>query len=391
MNGETKLVDMPLKHLLLLLVFAIKPIADMFWQLQAIDILMLSLVALLLVVGAAKSSVRYETIDIVAVLLMVSILFSFIRGGSGIAILVKMESAFLLYFCGRIYYLQSSMVLRTLLISYAIVILVNFIIMLTGSGYQYWGNAYTFSGLYYFKTDLASAATMAFTLFLYWGNRKALRIAMLASSTVLVVLSNTRAYYVALLLVVLVYVIYLRGGRINLGMILAVSLGSIVALYFLNWLFSTGIFSGAGFIGFRFDKLSDLLDDSNTQGRNVIWAELARRMADSGLMSQLFGIDLVSDMVTVYGETYGAHSLYVGLLFNIGVLGILQFAIFELIALARLSELREGLRDASFFVFSLSLTFLVAGLSVHTLQYTSVSWLPMYFVGSTVSSCGSTQ
>ena len=378
----------PIATVLPAIVLFIKPFADMLWQFQAIDIALLVLVVLGLIIGLTHFSVHFGAIDVVAVLLMTLLLMSYIRSGSGISVFIKMESAFLLYFFGRVCYKTADKVINSLMIACCLVLLINCAVMVSGGGYQYWGAARTFSGLYYFKTDLASAAILSFTLALFWAKNKVLKLIVFFTSAGLIVLSNARVYYIALLLVILVYILYRRGASINVRAVLIGLAGGFVALAFLNWLFSTGIFDQYSYIGIRFDKLSDLFDASNTQGRNVIWAELLNRIGESNLTSKLFGIDLVSDQVFVNGNTYGSHSLYVGLLFNVGIIGLLLFSLFEGMTLSSLSAVQKtGGGGYAFFVAALVTTFLLSGISVHTLQYTNTSWIPLFFVGAAVSMC----
>ena len=104
-------------------------------------------------------------------------------------------------------------------------------------------------------------------------------------------------------------------------------------------------------------------------------------------MDQMLGIDLTSDLILVNGSEYGSHSLYVGTLFNLGFVGLmLLLSLIVLIfkAVETMQERKQG--DAKpYLTLTLLLTFLLSGISVHVLQYSANSWMPMLMFGVAVS------
>lgn len=192
-------------------------------------------------------------------------------------------------------------------------------------------------------------------------------------------LSNARAYYFVWAAMVLLCVQMRRGRKVTLRTFLLLALVIVAVLFSLRALASSALFQNFGFISFQFDSLSDLLNGANTQGRNLVFEEQMERVASSTLASQLFGNGYTGDRVFVNGATYGAHSLYVGTLFNLGICGLGLMVAFLGILTYRAAKL-ENIKTR-YLVVSLSATFLMAGLSVDVLQYTANSWMPFFFLG----------
>lgn len=365
------------------LLLAAKPIVDMFWSAQYLDYALLAYVVALLAFGLFQREVSFGVVDVFAICLCMLLCLSALAAPGGAVVCIKMLSPFAVYFVGRLYWDCFESAKAIFLVALAVVVAVNVACIAVGQGYQLWGSARTFTGVFFFKTDLACALATAFFAWLFIADRRRVTFAICAASALLVVLSNTRAYYVILLVGLLLYVSMRVGFRISPKMMVIAGLGMLIALYFLNWLFSTGVFSGLNFISFRFDSLSDLMDSSNTQGRNVIWSYLLDRINGATLPQRLFGIDLLSDQVFVNGASYGSHSLYVGLLYNVGLVGLALFVSFvsaSFLCVCRLEDRRFG-----YFVIVLLMQLLVGGISVHVLQYTANSWICFAVLGVAVS------
>ena len=136
------------------LVFFLKPMVDMMYKLQILDYL---LVFICLICLLKKCKMILNRMDIAILILMGLFAFSFLRNTNGLSQFFKIESGFLLYFIGRNYYCHVNKYIHIIRIGFIPVMLVTMITFVTGSGFQMWGNINTFSGLYFFKTDLAVA------------------------------------------------------------------------------------------------------------------------------------------------------------------------------------------------------------------------------------------
>lgn len=365
------------------LLLVLKPLADMFWAIRLLDYALLAFALMLLAYSLPRSAVRFGLPDACAVLLASLILISGLKSFDGLSVCIKMLSSFILYFLGRIYWNELIEGKKYLLRVFSLTVLINAVAMFLGRGFQVWGNAHTFSGFYYFKTDLACAMGLAFTSWLFLSNGKFTKVLICSLAALLVVFSNARAYYIVLLVALLLFVAMKFELKISMRTVVFAAFGIIAALYFLNWVFSTGLFSSLNFVEFRFSNLSDLLDASNTQGRNVIWDELLRKIGNASYFEKLFGIDLVSDSIIINGSTYGSHSLYMGMLYNTGICGLTLLILFFGVAFHSLSKIAD--RQYSYFAVAIGAQFVISGLSVHVLQFTGNSWIPFAVLGAMVS------
>ncbi len=363
----------------------LKILADMFWQFPVLDMLLLGFALVILGLHLPQSRVSYGLPDAASVLLLTLLTFSFSKSVDGAVVFFKMASAIILYFLGRESSESFNEAVKGALIASIVVLVLNAATFVSGAGFQTWGDANTFSGLYYFKTDLASAMSLVLITGLYYINQPVIKIIYIIICSLLIVASNARAYYIILLLTGGLYITYRLNIRITVKLAIYGLVGILGALYLLNWIFSTGIFQDMGYVGIQFDSLSDLFDAANTQGRNAIWDDLFSRISSGGLGAQLLGFDLTGDIVVVNGSEYGAHSLYVGLLYNTGVIGLACFMYLLLYTFNSIRKLSRIDSTKAYYVITLLMQVLISGVSVHVLQFTGNVWIPMLFFGMAIT------
>lgn len=364
----------------------VKPLADMLWMAPWLDVVLTVAALIALVLLVAEQWVRFGIPDVVALLLVALVIRSWSEDTSAFSTMVKMGSAFVLYFMGRLSVPYYSNALKAIRISALICVVVCMIMYVLGIGFKTWGFSRTFCGPYYFKTDLAFAMTFAAALLLYWKDGPKWRLLAVVSCFFLVFESNARAYYFASVVVLALYFAWRYSVRIGFGTIAGVALSIVLVLELLNVATSVGLL-GNGFIGFQFSSLADLFSGANTQGRNEIWLILLGMIKASPLTSKLFGIDLASDLIMVNGSEYGSHSLYVGTLFNLGIVGLLLLFLFVLYIFrsVTVTQARNQGDETPYLVLTLVLIFLISGISVHVLQYSANTWIPMLMFGVVVS------
>lgn len=366
----------------LCLVVFVKPLADMLWSALWLDVVLTAATLVAFVLLYSERFIRFGVSDVVALLLFVLVLGSWHGEPAAFSTMVKMSSAFLLYFVGRASLPYCENVVKAMRAASLICVVVCAALFAAGSGFKIWGMARTFCGPYFFKTDLAFAMTFAAALLLYWKDGPRWRYLAVAACALFVFESNARAYYIVFVVVFILWYAWRCSVRIGFGTIVGVAVGMVAILELLNVITSAGLL-GSNFIGFQFDTFSDLFSGANTQGRNVIWAALLEMIRSAPLFNQLFGIDLISDLIMVDGSEYGSHSLYVGTLFNLGVVGLFLLLVLVAFALksAAVVQGREKGDTMPYLALALALTFLISGISVHVLQYSANSWMPMLMFG----------
>ena len=152
----------------------LKILADMFWQFPVLDMLLLGFALVILGLHLPQSRVSYGLPDAASVLLLTLLTFSFSKSVDGAVVFFKMASAIILYFLGRESSESFNEAVKGALIASIVVLVLNAATFVSGAGFQTWGDANTFSGLYYFKTDLASAMSLVLITGLYYINQPVL-------------------------------------------------------------------------------------------------------------------------------------------------------------------------------------------------------------------------
>lgn len=362
-------------------VLAFKLFADMLPQVHVLDYVALGGVIVALVI-AVRDLVRVHmgSCDFIAVVLILIIAVNAYLDQAGVVIAIKMASAFALYFLGKSIWRSFNNCLHILTYATMIVVVINFGLLVMGKGFQAWGGASTFSGAYYFKTDLANAMALAVALSLFNGKPNAkLRFGILMMASAMLLLSNARAYYFIWAAMIFLYIQMRRGKRVTIRTVALLVVLVVAMLFLLRALGNSELFRHFGFISFQFNNIAELFNGSNTQGRNLVFAAQLEKVMNSSLPAQLFGNGFTGDSVYVNGTFYGAHSLYVGTLFNLGIVGLVLFLFFMVTLIVRAAKI-ESL-SMRYLIISLAVIFMVSGLSVDVLQYTANSWVPFFFLG----------
>lgn len=364
----------------------LKPLADMFWSVAWLDVMLTGAAVITCVLLLAENKVSFGIPDIVSLLLLSLIFGSWHGDPFAFSIMVKMSSAFLLFFIGRAAACYFCNIIKVMRMALLICMAVCLTMYLSGMGFKIWGSSRTFCGPYFFKTDLAFAMNFAATLFLYWKNGPKWRFFLVAICAFLVFESNARAYYFVFIITLVLYFAWHFSMGIGIKTIVGVVIAIVGILELLNAATTAG-WLGNSFIGFQFNSLSDLYSGSNTQGRNVIWTILFSKIRTAPLANKLFGIDLSSDLIMVNGSEYGSHSLYVGTLFNLGIIGVILLLFFFLFVFKSAANIQKhnNKEETPYLFLSVALAYLLSGISVHVLQYSANSWLPMLMFGVLIS------
>lgn len=361
----------------------IKPVVDMLWFVAFLDYVLLIIAFFLFLRATYKSDFKLAASDMIVFALLTMLSISFLQELNGFVVYVKIASALLLFFIGRAYYSDFHYVIGSMKIGFGIVVVMNFVMLMLGQGFQALGTVNTFVGMYYFKADLACAMSLSILVFLFWGNNKKIDIPILVAATLMLFLSNTRAYYIVIGLVCALFVLYKRKHHLGLRTVLIFLAVAIVVMLALNLLSHTALFSKLGFISFRFDSFDELFNGENTQGRNQIWSFIIDKIGNGDLLQKLFGFDLVHDEALLGDTAFKSHSMYIGMLYNIGIVGVALFI--ALIVIVAVKSARVANPTFSYFIWALLIQFSVSGISVNILQYTSSSWVPMFMFGVALS------
>lgn len=366
------------------LVFLFKPIVDMLYQLQFLDYLLVFIIIVGLVYNFKLES--FSGIDICIIVLAVFFLFSFLRNPQGYAQFLKIESSFLLYFLGRCMFREGNTYIRMIRWGFLPVLFLTAVSFFTGLGFKMWGNYNTFTGFYFFKTDLALAMTQCLIVFIFNHRLTMAERIVILLCIFFVFISNARAYYFINIFVLYFYYLFKKENpgnlffkRTRLGLKTAFVIFSslVLLLIVLN---AIEPFLGGKLLLFHLDSVADIYSGSNMQGRNIVWADIWKIFISSSPISQFYGIDLCSDVSSL---GFNSHNLYLKILFSTGYLGLFVFSLFLYYIIVCLNQLRD--RKLYFISTSLMLTCLLGGFSYISIESTQSTWLPMFFLGVSCS------
>ncbi|MCY1416256.1 hypothetical protein D9M71_317580 [compost metagenome] len=308
-------------------------IIDFLWEYKLLNILHTLLALVLISTLLLHSKRRYFSICNTDFAFLAFFIFSSIawlrdiNNTSSIEFL-KFSTYIFFYFAGRS--IPTKLSNTNLLEYFSSISLLGLTLMaLLGVGYQTWGKVNTFTGGYYFKTDLAIAALIFLSIVFATSKNKFILTISLICTAYLVFKSNAR---IALPLVgiipVLVKLIYKRGlSQINLKTISTISASILLGIM----LFALIDFKSLGMLGFDF---SDPFSASNTQGRTVIWAAILHAFENATAIEKLIGLGLDADIKATGAfsdssqvEGFRAHNSYLYLLICMGFLGSASFYI----------------------------------------------------------------
>jgi len=340
-------------------------IVDYFWAFKALSILhcILALaLTLIMLTGIKHKKIKICNADIVLLVFTSFVLAVTLRSPTqdSIVEMSKFLSYLLFYFIGRT--LPARIGNPTLLGAAAVFFLVTLSSMaLIGVGYKQWGNAYTFTGGYYFKTDLAIAALIFLTIAIATLRQKTLLLISIVCAGYLVFKSNARIALPLVLIIPATIIIARRKSPTKLNLKTTALIGVSALIGILS--FALIDFKSLGMLGFDF---TDPLSAANTQGRTVIWSAIIKSYIESDYLSKLFGQGLDADIkaTSAFSESadvegFRAHNSYLYLLISVGIIGSLTFY------LALISFLKISLKTLKFkeknhkLIASISICFII--------------------------------
>lgn len=365
----------------------LKPIIDMLYTLQSLDYVLFGLAIFLLLKSKFNSFCK---IDVVVFILCLLYMVAYERNTEeAFPNLAKALTAFVLYFLGRAYYSNWKDYIKPLRYSFYIVLAVTVFSYVTGAGFQEWGGVNTFTGLYFFKTDLAAALSQCLLVFLFKEKRGYTKIEVLTIGVcaIFILLANARIYY--LVLVVFFVFAYMHQREIKTGRIVKISprfialiLLSVGLLIVSMSYVATNTKLGEEYLLINLNDEGGLLSAGNTQGRSVTWANILMFFNNQPLITRFFGYDLVSD-ANVGGIGFNAHSLYIKLLFSLGYFGCFVFFMLVWAVIMNLNKLSD--RRLFYLTIGYMLIFFVGGISYTSIESTQLSWYALFFMGLSIS------
>jgi len=340
--------------------------ADYFWEYKEIGVSHFILVFIFSLLRALKynqNGLEVRRVDAHVALFFIAIVFAFINSINADSLLefLKFTTYLIFFYIGRLFPL-GLLNFRIIGVASFVLLICFFVMSIFGYGYLYWGNVLTFSGGYYFKTDLAIASIIFLAFVIAFFENRYINLLAFGLTGYLVFISNAR---IALPLVIIIPIFSYYAKRGDFGDFNIQNLLKIIGVLASGMMIFLLIdFGGMGMLGFDF---SDPFSSANTQGRSLIWSAIIDFYSSVSILAKLFGSGFDADITAtiIFSEVINlegarAHNSYLYLLVSIGIFGSLIFysllyEIFRVIPFLIRSGKRSGVRIIS----ALSCSFLI--------------------------------
>lgn len=343
-------------------------LVDYFWGVKALSVLHSSTAGFMLIRRLKRGLVGGAIVsDLFLIIFSVLALLNFLMFPFGNLVdLIKLLSIPLFYFLGRFSFLD--------VINYKLLGCISFLsifllllMSITGFGYIYWGNYLTFTGGYFFKTDLALSVLIlfSFALAFFLPKNYFISITLVILTGWLVWISNARISLLALFLSITVLFYYRYRGKGFFSLLIYSFLGGvfIFAIAYISQQSGDGKYLGFDWFDFWGEK--------NLQGRNWIWLAIIQYYNEYDFVNKMIGGGLSADVFATdkYSMAFGlensrAHNAFLYLLVCLGFLGLFSFFI---VLISWCFQVIKSLKNwdqpvvivsyillATFFVFSLT-------------------------------------
>ncbi|WP_155839573.1 hypothetical protein [Butyrivibrio proteoclasticus] len=322
-----------------------------------------------------KSSIRPA--DVVVLLLMLLLSVSFLRDVSAYQAYIKVMSAFLLYFMGRLYYDRILECDDALSLSSYLIIYINFIYRLFVFGIRFFSVTNANGDLYYYDTDMAYAMILAFIFIAMFARNSVFKyVTMLLVCPYMIFWSDADIQQLMFVLIFIVLLIYIVEIALRKRAFAMASMAILLVL-----LVSCVVFIHLPMITMNSDGIRNLFDEkpflnfTNMESRYSDWQSVFDIRKPTSVIEMLFGIS--------FNTTLPLRSFYLKAFFTTGVVGIILGIV--LIALTFIAATKNEERKSFYVTIMLAILMLGSGVTVNTMETTQMSWFMMLFAGMVIS------
>lgn len=381
----------------------LRQVVDTLHEFRVLDYLICAYAVFLIIYKSIKVKIyknilsKVDLIDLIVGALCILYFCAYVRNRNGFSPFVKTESAFMVYFLGRLYGDELLKHINKIAIVSYIVVYMN-LIMRTIEYVHYYTTKTLFSwerfgignggGFFHYKTDLAIAVVIA-VIFIYKSNTKKLMkyITIFPISSIIVFTCNARMGQVTLLVV---YFIIFRDLCKKRDINIINYKKGMQFLFAMLYIFTFIIFvtiqyssiSKSNYLElFSYEEMVKL--EKIFHSRHIIIWDNLHYFSKQNFFTRLTGIDLVSDSIhNATGDR--AHCLYLKLILSVGYIGTLLFI--EFLRKLFVNKYYNTSNLFRFLVGSLMIMFLFSGISMESIEYSQMSWFPFIFMGGLVTS-----
>lgn len=365
-------------------------VSDYLWEYKELSVLSVALIvaaaAIYFVLKNKRSRLAAPDVLFIAFLLLVTASEIINTNNNSSVDYAKITAFFFIYIAGRLGPMRLSVPVHLGVVGFGgLAAFATAAIM--GIGYQNWGSVATFSGGYFFKTDMAISALILLTLVTATLNSRIV-IFMAVLFTLYIVFKTNARIALPLTLAIPVLSELIRRGYIQKANTKAI-LYIVVAACLGMAAFILIDFSALGLLAFDF---SDPFSAANTQGRTVIWSAVIDAFIQADHVGKIIGSGLAADVsaTAAFSESAAlegtrAHNSFLYLLLCTGIAGSVLFTLL-LASIVRRLPLLLRTRDKQSLIISnlfssLMLTFLWTSLTTEVIIRPQLMVLLFYFSG----------
>ena len=357
----------------------LKQIVDVLYPYHWLDYMMVIMVGIALVYQIMlvrpdiKKHITFS--DIMIVVFGVLVTVSFVKDTEAYGIYMKVLSAFLMYFVGRIYYDRIKECTGALVTAAYLVVYINLIHRFYCFGMDFLKVSNAQGDLYYYDTDMAFAMILAL-IFIGMYGRNSLRkyFTMFVVCPYMVLCSDAGIQKVLLVIVFFLMFLYLMekalGKKKLINGCLLVTIAGLLCLVVVLML---PVFMGESGISGNVLKES-VLSMENMNVRYTKWQSVWEEIKSADILSQLLGVKL----------SFTTGSLYLKTLYSIGVVGLVLMFVFIAGVVYYVVQIED--RKTFFVTILLTVMLLGTGVTVASMEATQMSWFPLMFAGMVISS-----
>jgi hypothetical protein len=353
----------------------------MFYQWQWCDVVMVIAVIpmlmyqFLLVRPDVKKMLKAP--DVLIFLLIALLTVSFLRDTVSYREYIKVLSAFLLFFMGRLYYDRIQECNDALAISSYLIVYLNFFYRIVRFGAGLFRVSNADGDFYYYDTDMAYAMILAFVFIAMFAKKSVLKIITLVLvCPYMILFSDADIQKIIFVMVIAVLMLYfvdvaLRKRTVamaGMGILIAISIVGVVMIYLPLVDVQIPLLD-------RLIYSSRILNPANMKSRYFEWQNVIAANWPSDIPGYLLGIGMNTSLPL--------KSLYLKIIYSLGIVGIV------LSGLLAISVCKAALntRDRRSFYILAAIAFLtfLSGVTINSMETTQMSWFVMLFAGMVVS------
>lgn len=356
-----------------------KQFVDMLYPYRGLDYIMVFIA--LYMIGYQLVLVRPDilhnsTMQDYALILIAMILSGhFLLAQAGFHSYVKVMSAILLYFLGRICYERVLECNRALIVASYLIVYINFFYRLWHLGSGLLRIQDVGGDLYYYDADMAFAVILSTAFIAFLGKTTVYKmITLLLVSPCMVIFSEAGIQTILLFAIYGIILIYLAEKLLRKRKIGSVLLSGLVAFLILCIV----LIHLPAFGLLKPESISNLFTNPLIEGENMFrlykkWSDALQQMWSSGWLYRLFGC----------GVNRGIESIYIKTVYSVGIIG---FTLSMYCIFSSMKQIKHvGDRKMLYLMVTCFVLFLGSGVVNNSLESTQMSWFPFLYMGVVVS------